>query len=178
MKIYIAAGSNIDPENILKRATGTLAQRILLNKSSMFYKTAPLGISPGIKADFFINGVFQAESNLQPAEIRELLRSVEKKYGRIRTADRNASRTLDLDLIIYGNWIIQTDTITIPDPDICIRDFLSVPLNELEPGLIIPGTGREISEIAPTRHTMQSMPKMTSIVRTQIEIYRRLHKHR
>jgi len=177
MKIYIAAGSNIDPENILKRATGTLAQRILINKSSMFYKTAPFGLKPGKKADYFINGIFQAESSLHPTEIRTLLRSIEEKYGRVRTSDLYASRTLDLDLVLYGNWEIQTDDYTIPDPDITVRDFLSVPLKELEPGLIIPGIDRPISEIAPSRHTMQSMPKMTAIVRTQIDIYRRLHEY-
>ena len=178
MKIYIAAGSNIDPENILKRASGTLAQRIKINKSSMFYKTAPVGLSSGIKAGFFINGIFQAESSLQPEEIRTLLRSIEEKYGRIRTEDRNISRTLDLDLVLYGNWIIQTGDYSIPDPDITTRDFLSVPLKELEPELIIPGIDQAISEIAPTQHTMLSMPKMTAIVRIQIEIYRRLHEYR
>ncbi len=178
MKIYIAAGSNIDPENIIKRATGTLAQRILINKSSMFYKTAPVGLQSELKADFFINGIFQAESSLLPAEIRTLLRAIEEKYGRVRTADKNTSRTLDLDLILYGNWIIQTDDYTIPDPEISTREFLSVPLSELEPGLVIPGADRLISEIAPVNHTMQSMPKMTAIVRTQIDIYRRLHEHR
>jgi 2-amino-4-hydroxy-6-hydroxymethyldihydropteridine diphosphokinase len=178
MKIYIAAGSNIDPENILKRASGTLAQRILINKSSMFYKTAPIGITSGIKASYFINGIFQAESSLQPAEIRMLLRSIEAKYGRVRTEDKNTSRTLDLDLVLYGNWIIDKNDYSIPDPDITTRDFLSVPLKELDPELIIPGIDRAISEIAPLQHTMQSMPKMTAIVRTQIDIYRRLHEYR
>ena len=175
MKFFIAAGSNINPEDMLKRAAGALSQRLCIRQASTFYRNAPVGMLPDTPD--FINGMFVGETDRLPVEIWRILRCIEDKYGRIRSTSKYISRTLDLDLILYGDWVLNTRELTIPDRDIGEREFLSVPLAELDPGIGIPGMPGTIQDIVPEHHSMIPLPRLTAEIRAQIDINRRIHEH-
>jgi 7,8-dihydro-6-hydroxymethylpterin-pyrophosphokinase len=75
------------------------------------------------------------------------LRQIEAALGRSRSMDKYAARTIDLDLLLYGDSVISSDELTIPDPDILTRAFIAFPLYEIAPTLVLPGFGVPIREI-------------------------------
>ncbi len=77
----------------------------------------------------------------------EVIEAVEEKLGRKRTKDKYASRTIDVDLILYGDLTISDDILKIPDPSIAERPFVAIPLAEIEPELLLPPSNRSIIEI-------------------------------
>lgn len=184
-RIYIGVGSNITPEVHIPKAIDLLTAHVVSLRSSNWYLTMPLRSSSGSK---FVNGVLSAElpthtgSTLDdtsaPDELRliemiletkAVLRRIESDLGRVRTADSHAPRTIDLDILLFGDLQISSERLTIPDPDILHREFLSVPLRELDPGLIIPGLCIPISQIAPRRHTMRLLPLFSRAVQLRCE---------
>ena len=78
---------------------------------------------------------------------RRVLQLVESKLGRVRTADRFAARSIDLDLILYGGDVVSSETLILPDPDIRQRAFVALPLSEVAPGLRLPDTGEALAEL-------------------------------
>jgi 2-amino-4-hydroxy-6-hydroxymethyldihydropteridine diphosphokinase len=89
----------------------------------------------------FINAAAEVETELSATDLLAHLWSLEKIAGRVRTV-RNAPRTLDLDLLLYGEDTIQTDLLTVPHPRLAERAFVLEPLLELDPTLVIPGLGK------------------------------------
>ena len=87
-----------------------------------------------------------------------MLRRIESELGRVRSADRYAPRTIDLDLLLYGDLVIDEPGLRIPDPDIRIRPFIAVPLLELEPGLVMPDTGEAIAGLIDEGRRAQMQP--------------------
>jgi dihydroneopterin aldolase/2-amino-4-hydroxy-6-hydroxymethyldihydropteridine diphosphokinase len=77
-----------------------------------------------------------------------MLRPIEDSLGRIRGGDKFAPRTIDLDLVVYGDVVMDDGSLILPDPEIMKRPFLAIPLFELAPDLVIAGSGRRIAEIA------------------------------
>jgi 2-amino-4-hydroxy-6-hydroxymethyldihydropteridine diphosphokinase len=148
--IYLGIGSNIDPEQNIPAALHRLAEaRMQLKAVSTFYRTAPLD-SPG--APPFYNGVVQFQVRMSPRALKfNLLRKIEEALGRKRTADKNAPRPIDLDILLYGNRVVRMSGLRIPDPDIVKRPFLAIPLHELAPDLILPDNGRHLAECLPVR---------------------------
>jgi 2-amino-4-hydroxy-6-hydroxymethyldihydropteridine diphosphokinase len=104
--------------------------------ASSVYSSAPIESSG---PDYF-NAVAALATTLTAAELLHLLFAIEKRYGRVRT-ERNAPRTLDLDLLLYGQEIIQTDELVVPHPRMAERAFVLAPLLELAPEAQIPGRG-------------------------------------
>lgn len=145
---FLAVGSNIEPERNLPRALDMLlaGDELSVIATSTVYRTAPVG-HPDQPA--FANGVWQIAADPGPRELKfELLREIETALGRVRTEDKYAPRPIDLDLILYGEKAIDSDGLTLPDPDIRRRAFISVPLMELAPGLRLPDTGETIESVA------------------------------
>jgi 2-amino-4-hydroxy-6-hydroxymethyldihydropteridine diphosphokinase len=141
----VAVGSNIEPERSIAGALVLLRAKVDLRALSTFYRTAPLG-SPG--APPFINGAARIETDLSARELKlGVLRGIEEALGRVRGSDRNAPRTIDLDLIWFGGQVIAEPDLVIPDPEILTRAFIALPLAELMPGLVLPG-GVPLEEIA------------------------------
>ncbi len=146
-RAFIGFGSNIAPSGNVRKALFLLAGRTRIVAISTVYRTAPLG-RPEQSAYF--NGVVEIETELSPGELkRDVLREIERELGRTRTADRYAVRTIDLDLLIYDDLVWETGDVILPDPDIDRRPFLAIPLCELAPHLVLPGTGKPICGIAP-----------------------------
>ncbi|MHB1457323.1 MAG: 2-amino-4-hydroxy-6-hydroxymethyldihydropteridine diphosphokinase [Armatimonadota bacterium] len=154
-RVFIGVGSNINPETNIPDALSFLAHHSKIQGISTFYRTSPI-YRPDQTP--FINGVFEIQTDLTPSELKHILRQIESKLGRIRTDDKYASRTIDLDILVYDDLIITSPELTIPDPDIRNRAFAAIPLCELAPDLIIPGLAEPISDIAKSFEADQMDP--------------------
>ncbi len=138
VEVYVGAGSNIDPEVHLPAACRRLAEVFGCLRLSPVYRSAPVGFS----GDDFLNLVLSFRTQRDPLAVINLLESLHKQAGRIRGAESSMSRTLDLDLLLYGNEIIADAKIRVPRDDILRYAFVLKPLAELAPQLVHP-TARE-----------------------------------
>jgi 2-amino-4-hydroxy-6-hydroxymethyldihydropteridine diphosphokinase len=164
----VALGSNIEPERNIAGALMRLRAKVDLRALSTFYRTAPLG-SPG--APPFVNGAARIETGLSARELKlGVLRGIEKALGRVRGGDRNAPRTIDLDLVWFGGQVIAEPDLVVPDPDILTRAFIALPLAELMPGLVLPG-GVPLEEIAGALPTGDMTPLETLTKKLRKEIH-------
>ena len=125
--IFIGVGSNIDAEKNIPKALKLLSNKCLIVKMSSLYLNEPFGYK---KQDWFLNMVVSLETSLNPFELLEYLQSIEKKLERKRTI-KNGLRTIDLDILLFDDWIIQSDRLTIPHLQIYERDFVRIPLGEI-----------------------------------------------
>ena len=142
---YIALGSNLDnPVAQLHAGFEELAMLpdTRLARMSSIYRSAPVGYLD--QPDFF-NAVAQIETALAPARLLKELLAIENKRGRVREFP-NAPRTLDLDIVLYGDAAVHEPELTIPHPRMHERAFVLVPLAEIAPDAIVPGCGR-VSEL-------------------------------
>ena len=134
---FVGLGSNLDnPVRQVESALGeldTLPQTRLLKRSSL-YRTAPVGYAD--QPDF-INAVAQLETELAAERLLEELQAIESRHGRVRTFP-NAPRTLDLDLLLFGEVVLQSERLTLPHPRMHERSFVLDPLREIAPDLKIP----------------------------------------
>lgn len=142
---FIAIGSNINPSDNIEKALRLLSQHVTFKAISTVYKTPPLDRP---EQPPYYNCVVKIETVLTPENLRnDVLHEIEDSLGRKRGSDKYASRTIDLDLIIYDDMAIKTDDIILPDPQINERPFFAFPLYELEPGLILSGANLPIADI-------------------------------
>jgi 2-amino-4-hydroxy-6-hydroxymethyldihydropteridine diphosphokinase len=158
---FIAVGSNIEPQQNISRALSMLAEYVTISAISNFYRSAALERAD---QDDFINGVVKISTTYQPQELKfNVLRKIESQLGRIRTNDKHAARTIDLDLILYDDMIMNEVELVLPDPGIYIYPFIALPLLELAPGIILPGTRTQLSGIkaALKIDTMRSQREFT-----------------
>jgi len=145
MKVFISVGSNIDPEANVPEALKRLSREITILRISAFHRTEPLNRP---EQDPFLNGVVEAETSLDPRDLKfSVLRKIEAELGRERSEDRYAARTIDLDILLCGDLVIDEPDLKIPDPEIAERPFLAIPLHELDPDLVLPGTNLSLKEI-------------------------------
>ena len=150
MESYIGLGSNLgDPETQLTSALAALngLPDTDLVRCSSFYRSKPLG--PGDQPDF-INAVASLESGLTAKELLARLQSIENRQGRVRDGIKWGPRTLDLDMLLYGNEIIDEPGLVVPHPEMRHRNFVLIPLLELAPDVEIPGLGRADKFLADT----------------------------
>ncbi|MDO5351810.1 MAG: 2-amino-4-hydroxy-6-hydroxymethyldihydropteridine diphosphokinase [Succinatimonas sp.] len=141
---YIGLGSNLGNSLItLKQALERLNQnqKMEVIKTSSFYKTSPVGYKD---QDDFVNAVALLETSLPPLELLDHLLNLEQEFKRVRLF-KNGPRTLDLDLLLYDNLIMDTSKLILPHPRMCERAFVLVPLNEIAPTLIIPKSERVVN---------------------------------
>ena len=145
-RAFIGIGSNIEPAENVRAAIRSLAEQTRLVGVSMVYCTDALGRP---EQPPYYNCVVEIETEAPPAEVKHgLLRAIENKLGRKRTEDKYAPRTIDLDLIVYGDLAMDAEGIRLPDPEILERPFLAIPLFELAPDMVLAGYGLHIGEIA------------------------------
>ncbi len=156
VRAFIAVGSNIDAERNVAAALELLGRRVRIVAVSRFYRTPALG-APG--SPDFLNGVVEIETELTPRELKRLvLIEVENELGRERAADKNAPRTIDLDLALHGDLVCSEEGLLLPAPEILERAFVVLPLLELEPELVLPGTGRPLRELAAGLSSSEMVP--------------------
>jgi dihydroneopterin aldolase/2-amino-4-hydroxy-6-hydroxymethyldihydropteridine diphosphokinase len=144
--VFLSLGSNIEPEKNILEAVKLLAKHVRMLEISTVYLTEPLRRRSQPK---YYNCVLKIETEIAPLELKlDVLRDIEGRLGRKRTEDKYAPRTIDIDIIVYGDVCLSTKDLIIPDPEIKKRAFLAVPLCEIEPELVLPTTGRPIKEVA------------------------------
>ncbi len=141
----IALGSNLgDSRATLENTLKTIDQTpgITLKTYSSWYKTAPIGPS---QPDY-LNGCAVLEVQLTPQELLTTLLAIEDKFGRVRQ-ERWGARTLDLDVLLFGDLILETPKLQIPHPRMTERAFVLVPLAEIAPDWVEPVSGKVISQL-------------------------------
>lgn len=167
-RAFVAVGSNIKPSLNVRAALRALALRAPIVAISTVYRTEPEG-RPGQPS--FYNCVVEIRTEMRPQKLKsQVLRRIEADLGRRRTADKYAPRTIDLDLILYGNLVMDTRELVLPDPQIARRPFLAVPMSELAPDLKLPGTTAKMAELAAKLPVdgMRPLAAYTGRLRTEI----------
>lgn len=135
---YIAIGSNLasplEQVNAAIQALGEIPQSRIVALSS-FYRTPPLG--PQDQPDY-LNAAVALETSLAPEALLDHTQRIELQQGRVRKAERWGPRTLDLDILLFGNAVINTQRLTVPHYDMKNRGFMLWPLFEIAPELVFP----------------------------------------
>lgn len=137
----VALGSNLDdPRLQVERGLAALAAlpRTVLSARSRLYRTPPWGM---LDQPDFINAAARLETGLAPRALLDALLALEADAGRVRGV-RNGPRILDLDLLLYGERVIEEPGFTLPHPRLHERAFVLLPLAEVAPELDVPGRGR------------------------------------
>ncbi|AHG19414.1 2-amino-4-hydroxy-6-hydroxymethyldihydropteridine pyrophosphokinase [Chania multitudinisentens RB-25] len=138
IRVYIALGSNLaqplQQVNTALEALGSLPHTQFIVCSS-FYRTKPLG--PQNQPDF-LNAVVALDTLLQPEQLLDHTQAIERNQGRVRKDERWGPRTLDLDMMLYGNRVIHTERLTVPHYGLKEREFMLYPLAEIVPDLVFP----------------------------------------
>ena len=146
MKAYLILGSNLGKRKaLLEQAIEMICAKCgaIINQSST-YETEPWGFA---SHERFLNQVICIETHLNPYELLETLQRIEELLGRIRKGRGYQSRTIDIDILFFGNLQLCDDKLVIPHPEISKRRFVLSPLNEIYPELIHPDFNLSISEL-------------------------------
>ncbi len=145
-RVAIALGSNLgDRHASLRWAVDALAAFIDRLTLSSFIETAPVGVDE--PQPRYLNAAATGVTSLAPLQLLDELQSLERARGRIRTGP-NAARTLDLDLILYGDAILDEPGLVVPHPRFRERQFVLDPLAEIAGDMVDPVTGQTVSEMA------------------------------
>ena len=133
---YVGLGSNLgDRAANLAEARRRLNEAGRIVAASSIYETDPWGVDPG--QPVYLNQVVSLATPLPPVGLLKLLLSIEREMGRVRTAP-GAPRVIDLDLLLYGDQVIDEPGLTLPHPRMCERAFVLVPLAEIAPNAVHP----------------------------------------
>jgi 2-amino-4-hydroxy-6-hydroxymethyldihydropteridine diphosphokinase len=140
-KVYIGIGSNLQqPIQQVRLALTALAAlpKSQLLAQSRLYRSAPMG--PQAQPDY-INAAVCVMTELNASELLQSLHAIERAQGRVRDGTRWGPRTLDLDILLFGDEIIKQSNLVVPHPGLHERNFVLYPLYEIAPGLTIPVQG-------------------------------------
>jgi 2-amino-4-hydroxy-6-hydroxymethyldihydropteridine diphosphokinase len=142
-QVYVAAGSNVEPERHLAQAVAELEREFPGVRCSAWYRNRAVGFS----GDDFINLVAGFTTALPVQALLERLQAIESRCGRGRDAPRWAPRTMDLDVLLYGDLVCEEPGLQLPRPDLLKRAYMLGPLAELAPQLRHPTAGVTIAEL-------------------------------
>lgn len=148
--VYLSLGSNLgDRSGTIARAVAMLGNRgIRVTKRSSLYETEPVGVRDG---GWFLNAAVEAETDLSPAELLRVLLEIERALGRERGLQSaegiKESRTIDLDVLLFGSNAIRTQQLEIPHPRMAERKFVLVPLEEIAATVKHPAFNKTISQL-------------------------------
>jgi 2-amino-4-hydroxy-6-hydroxymethyldihydropteridine diphosphokinase len=156
--VFVAAGSNVEPERNLAKAAAALAQEFPDIELSSWYRNKAVGF----EGDDFINFVVGFTTDLPVHDVVAKLRAVEALCGRPPGAPKWAPRSMDLDILLYGDMVHEEPGLKLPRPDLLKRPFMLGPLAELAPDLRHPTADATIGELWQrfdrASHTMTRVP--------------------
>lgn len=159
---YIGIGSNVGKKtDQCERAISEILKfdrHKLLAKSS-FFKTQPIGYT---SQDWFVNGVIKIETDLEPLDLLRVLKTIESQLGR-RETFRWGPRTIDLDVLIFDDREIKTEELQIPHPLLHERQFVLIPLVEIDRDLVHPVLKKTVGEILENFKEDQGVEKLKSL---------------
>ena len=142
--VYLGLGSNVgDRHENLHRALDLLSQRVQVEQSSSIYDTEPVGNTDQPR---FLNLVCRASTGLEPIALLTLAKGIESKLGRLPHTS-NAPRPIDIDILFYGDQVIETTELIIPHPRLTERAFVLIPMAEIAPDLVHPVNSKTIKEL-------------------------------
>lgn len=165
--VYLSLGSNKgDRIGYVQQATRLLGacENVSIIRTSAFYETEPWNMSSDT---WFVNAVVEIKTKLSPKELLAECKRIEAQLGRTQSKSGNyEDRTIDIDILFYGNEIIQDEEITIPHKYVHLRAFTLVPLLELIPDFIHPVLHKSITDL----HSDLENPEMVFLYGTRVEI--------
>ena len=144
---YVGLGANLGPREItLQRAVELLAEAegVDVLAVSQLRETEPVGV---VDQPPFLNGAVRVDTTLTPRALLDTLLEIERALGRVRE-ERWGPRTVDLDLLVYDDVVVDEPGLRVPHPRLHERGFALQPLAELDPDLVIPGRGRVSDALA------------------------------
>lgn len=148
--VYTALGSNIgDRRSNLQQAIRAVWEVAVVRRSSRVYETKPWGC---IDQRDFLNQALEIETNLDPLSLLDEFKSIEARMGRQPTF-RNGPRLIDIDILLYADWVLEDERLVIPHPRMHMRAFVLAPLAELAPDICHPVSGRRIADLLQTLDT-------------------------
>jgi 2-amino-4-hydroxy-6-hydroxymethyldihydropteridine diphosphokinase len=143
---YLSLGSNIDPEQNLPAAVRELARFGRVKRVSSVWESPPEGFADQPR---FLNAALLLETRLSAAELKaRAIASIEASLGRTRNANRNAPRTIDIDIMLFNRDTFRLGSRTIPDAEVLERPFVAIPLAEIAPDYRHPATCETLAAIA------------------------------
>jgi 2-amino-4-hydroxy-6-hydroxymethyldihydropteridine diphosphokinase len=157
---YVGLGSNTgDREAMLRAALEHLENlpQTALAKVSAFYETEPVG---SVEQPWFLNAVAQLDTDLSPGQVMWNLQRIERSLGRVR-AERRGPRSIDLDLLLADDLVIDEPGLIVPHPELVNRAFVLVPLVELEPQLVHPVTHETLMQHLSRLGSVQTVHRAT-----------------
>ncbi len=159
--VYVSAGSNIAPERHLARAVAQLARRFPGARFSPWYRNRPVGF----EGEDFINLVAGFETSLSLHAVLSELHAIEALCGRPRAARRWAPRSMDLDVLLYGDLVCEEPALKVPRPDLLKRAYMLGPLAALAPEVVHPTVQLTIGELwrrfDQQAHPLEQLPAAT-----------------
>ena len=146
IKLYILLGGNLgNKQQVFSEARTRLSQQVgTITNQSAIYETEPWGFESD---DIFWNQVLEISTVYTAEEVLQKTQQIENELGRTRKANRYDSRIIDIDILFFGNQIIQTENLVVPHPRIHERKFTLVPLCEIVPELIHPVFQKNLTQL-------------------------------
>lgn len=145
MQVYLGLGSNLgDRQANLARALKLLGERLHIELVSSLYETEPVDYT---EQPLFLNAICRAQTELGPMQLLSLVKGIEASLGRVPSFP-NAPRPIDIDIIFYGDRVMETPDLTIPHPRLEERAFVLIPLLEVAPDLRHPVSDMHIRDLA------------------------------
>ncbi|MCP4957573.1 MAG: 2-amino-4-hydroxy-6-hydroxymethyldihydropteridine diphosphokinase [Photobacterium aquimaris] len=139
---YISIGSNVEREHYLPAGVAAVAKLATAWRMSRVFEAEPVGF----EGDNFFNSVIEIKTSLSLVTLQQSLKEIERQFGRPDNAAKNQSRTIDLDILLYGD-VINEASPTLPRSDLYKFAFVLWPMSELCPELVIPGQQQTIAQL-------------------------------
>jgi 2-amino-4-hydroxy-6-hydroxymethyldihydropteridine diphosphokinase len=142
--VYLGLGSNLGGrKQNLSQALELLSKRAVIEQVSSIYETEPVGYK---EQPLFLNAVCRISTEFKPGQLLRLTKKIEVKLGRT-PGFPNAPRTIDIDILFYDDEVLVSKELTVPHPRLVERAFMLVPLAEIAPDLVHPGSGKTAKQL-------------------------------